>query len=306
MHLINVQGGGILLPLDGTISGTVRLSFEWLERVSEEPPWYFVPDPPDAKWREPFTENEVETLQAVYATKLEQCLALNDSKGFGTICEDMIRSVINFTQFGSQEGLREARLILLARPFTLVWSTLDKLIYGVDHCHILHVVVVVYEELARKTRGFRDESFDPLRDKSLRLLNEQWGSLGMSHSWCQVLIDRFLSMREYRATAHLYLVVDELCRETWEQLTKIYGSIDLHTHRQLGNFEAALALARSPPNYDYITNIQLAKTKWTGTSGKVTAVVTSSEDLYSPPDDDLDSLLSDGSTRVCVVCGRRT
>jgi hypothetical protein len=95
---INVQGGGIL-HLDGS---NVLLSFEWLERVSEEPPWYFVPDPPDAKWREPFAENEVEALQAVYMRKLEQCFAQNDSKGLATICDDMVSSIVNFTQFGSQ------------------------------------------------------------------------------------------------------------------------------------------------------------------------------------------------------------
>jgi hypothetical protein len=75
---INVQGGGILAGFE---FGEPWLSFEWLECVSEEPPWYFVPDPPDAKWREPFTENEVERLRAVSKTKLEQCLVNDDHNG---------------------------------------------------------------------------------------------------------------------------------------------------------------------------------------------------------------------------------
>jgi hypothetical protein len=99
---INVQGGGMLIPFPDTISGNMRLSFEWLERVSEEPPWYFVPDSPDAKWREPFVENEVEVLQAVYKTKLEQCLAQNDRMGIENICKDVTCSIGMFTEFGSK------------------------------------------------------------------------------------------------------------------------------------------------------------------------------------------------------------
>jgi hypothetical protein len=86
------------------------------------------------------------------------------------------------------------------------------LVLRFDHCHILHVVVVVYEEIARKTRGFRDESFDPLRDKIFSLMETPsiQDSLGMGVTWCQVVIEGFLSMREYRAAVHFCQVLDEL------------------------------------------------------------------------------------------------
>jgi hypothetical protein len=41
--------------------------------------------------------------------------------GVKAMGDDMIRSIGILTEFGSKEGLREARLILLAFPFTLVW-----------------------------------------------------------------------------------------------------------------------------------------------------------------------------------------
>jgi hypothetical protein len=40
-----------------------------------------------------------------------------------------------------------------------------------DHCHILHVLVVVYEELARNTSGFRDDSLRLHHDKIILLSN---------------------------------------------------------------------------------------------------------------------------------------
>jgi hypothetical protein len=313
VHQINVQGGGILAPSSsvGAISEDVYLSFEWLERVSEEPPWYFVLDPPDAKWREPFIEGEVEKLRAVNMTKLENCLARKDCKGVEEMCEDMIRTIGIFTAFGSKEGLREARLILLAHPFTLVWTTLSQLVDRFDHFHILHVLAVVYEDLARKTNGFRDKSLNIHRNDILSLRNMQsdQDSLSLSQSWCSVVIDTFRSVREYRAVIQFGQVLDEIWGKAWKKLQGSELQSDhvcsyAFAHNMMGNYEAALAVTSSK-GPSLIEIIQAARNFATGTLGIATKLVTLSKEVYSPPDDgDSDSLSSaDDSIRVCRMCG---
>jgi hypothetical protein len=134
--------------------------------------------------------------------------------------KDMINSIVILTEFGSKEGLPEARLILLAHPFPLVSAWSNQLIKRADHCHIHHVLVVVYKELVKTTNGFRDASLDLHRGDIFRLFNVQCDrdSLSLSHVWGANMISRLADIGEYRAAVYVGRLLDELWGETWEPL----------------------------------------------------------------------------------------
>jgi hypothetical protein len=89
-----------------------------------------------------------------------------------------------------------------------------------DHCHILHVLVVVYEELARNTSGFRDDSLRLHHDKIILLSNVHChqDTLGNGCAWATMAIIKFLEICEYWATVHVGQVLDELWGARWEWL----------------------------------------------------------------------------------------
>lgn len=74
---------------------------------------------------------------------------------------------------------------------------------------------------------------------------------------------------------------------------------------KLGDFDAALAVASTGATPATIIRINEERDEWIGTSGEVTAMVTLSTDVYSPPNGD--ALVDDSSDvddRVCVQCGK--
>jgi MYND finger len=190
-------------------------------------------------------------------------------------------------------------LILLAHPFSLVCITLCNRAHQFYHCHILQVVAVVYEELARKTNRF-----------SILNLTCDQETLSLSHSLSCLVINGFSVMHEYRAVIYFGQVLDELWGEAWEHLL-LQGTKPLvqyvFAHLKLGNYEAALAVAYSNGASDrHITTIREGQTQHTGTSGKFTAMVTLSKDVYSPPsehDSDSSSSSSDVPSHICILCG---
>ena len=148
VHRINVQGGGILtshpeskISLIEDVSQRTKISFEWMERISEESPWYFQLDPADASWKLPFTdEDELEQRRAQYKKDFDECVQKesDDSvmRGITHIKNEMIQSLqqLATTADGISLGKRSARQILVAQPLAMVAYAAQDLIRTTQNC----------------------------------------------------------------------------------------------------------------------------------------------------------------------------
>ena len=131
-----------------------RLSFEWMERISEEKPWYFVFDPPEAPWRRPFTADEkMEDRRTYRAEQMEDCLQHENeelvSEELTELRDHTIKSLQLLTRHGNTEGMQEARRLLLTHPLAMVVLVMKKLISGGydEELHLLHAAMVSFFEI---------------------------------------------------------------------------------------------------------------------------------------------------------------
>lgn len=127
------------------------------------------------------------------------------------------------------------------------------------------------------------------------------GTLEVIHYWCSDLILQFKLVREYRAAVHFCPVIADLEDiiqnghhfDTYRHGREGFAN-ECHALARLGNFDAALKAASTGAGPAVIMEIQKEKNEWIGTSGEVTAMVTRSTAVYSPPN--CDALVDDAIT----------
>ena len=297
---VNVQGGGTMEMMSKE-QGPL-FSFEWMERISEEKPWYFVFDPPEASWRQPFTADEkMEDRRTYRAEQMEECLQHENeelvAEKLMEIRDHTVRSLQLLTRHGGMDGMQEARRLLLTHPLAMVVFIMKKLISGGydEDLHLLQAAMVSFFEIWKQTNGFRVVEFGLTEQTVYALAGigdltclREW-----TLSWWSSVVDRFWALKEFRAIVRMFqewvLIGRGNLSETEQGLLTPASNTFSAACDRLCDFESLSAIFGNDPSH-----VEM-KDEWTGTSGSLTPRVTSFEAIYSPP-----------WIENCVVCGRQT
>jgi len=201
---VNVQGGGTMHEISQISEGPL-LSFEWMERISEDKPWYFVVDPIDAPWRQPFTADErIEDIRTYRAEKVEDCLQHENevlvSEKLTDIKDHTMKSLQLLTRHGGKDGMREARRLLLTHPLTMVVLVMKELNSGGydEQLHLLYAAMVSFFEIWKQTNGFRVVEFGP-SEQAVYALAEIGDLIHLREwtlAWWADVVDRFWALKE--------------------------------------------------------------------------------------------------------------
>ena len=301
---INVQGGGTMLEISQSREGP-RLSFEWMERISEEKPWYFVVDPPEAPWRQPFTVHEkIEDLRTYRAEQMEDCLQHENeelvSEKLTEHRDHTVKSLRLLTRHGGTDAMREARRILLTHPLPMVVLVLKELASGGydEEFHLLHAGMVSFFEIWKQTNGFLVDEFGPTERTVYAHAGIEDAGLGDALNlrlwavfWWSFVVRRFWALKEFRAILRMH---DECVSSIGADVLKPQIEEDFAAAcKNLCDFESLLAVVDNGPR------IVKMKEDWTGSSGTLTPLVTPFEAIYSPRQ-------ISGTFEDCIVCGRQT
>jgi len=303
---VNVQGGGTMHEASQISEGPL-LSFEWMERISEDKPWYFVVDPPEAPWRQPFTADEkIEDIRTYRAEKVEDCLQHENevivSEKLTDIKDHTVESLHLLTRHGGKDGMREARRLLLTHPLAMVVLVLKELITGGhnEDLHLLHAAAVSFLEIWKQTNGFRLVEFGPTEQTVYALADigdlihlREW-----TLTWWADVVQQFWALKELRAIIQLFqewVAAEVDLPESEHELVKSAADNFVEACAGLGDFESLIAVLSNCP---VPTPVKM-KDDWTGSSGTLTPVVTPFEAIYSPR-------RISGTFEDCVVCGRQT
>ena len=303
LYRVNVQGGGTML--ERCREGS-RFSFEWMERISEEKPWYFVFDPPEATWRQPFTADEkMEDRKTYRAEQMEECLQHENeelvSEELTELRDHTIKSLQLLTRHGNTEGMQEARRLLLTHPLAMVVFIMKKLISGGydEEFHLLQAAMVSFFEIWNQTNGFRVVEFGPTEQTVYALA--EIGDLVHLREWTLTwwfnVVKRFWALKESRANIQLFqewMVVKGDLSESEQGLIGPAMNYFIAACDDLADYESCIAIVGgNDPNFVKM------KDNWTGTTGSPTPLVTTFEAIYSPH-------RFSATFENCVVCGCQT
>ena len=230
----------------------LRLSFEWMERISEEKPWYFVFDPPEALWRQPFTaDKKMEDRKTYRAEQVEECLQHENeelvAEKLMEIRDHTIKSLQLLTRHGSMDGMQEARRLLLTHPLAMVVLVMKKLISGGydEELHLLHAAMVSYFEIWKQTNGFRVVEFGPTEQTVFALAGisdlarlREW-----TLAWWAEVVDRFCALKEFHAIILLFqewvgVVKGDYLSESEQVLIRPSSNSFKAACHDLGDFES--------------------------------------------------------------------
>ena len=230
-------------------------SFEWMERISEEKPWYFVFDPPEALWRQPFTEEKkIEDLRTYRAEQVEDCLQYENeelvSEKLLELRDHTIKSLHLLTRHGGTDGMQEARRLLLTHPLAMVVLVMKKLVSGGydEELHLLHAAVVSLFEIWKQTNGFRVVEFGP-SERTVFALAEISDPIHLREwtlTWWEDVVERFLWLKESRAIVQLFkewvaVVAGDLSEPEHELISSAVNNF-IGACTDLGDFEILTAL----------------------------------------------------------------
>jgi len=316
---VNVQGGGLLFGVSQMRPPLV--SFEWMERISEEKPWYFVFDPPEAPWRQPFTVDEkIEDIRIYRAEKMEDCLQHENeelvSEKLTELRDHTTESLHLLTRHGGTDGMHEARRLLLTHPLAMVVLVMKKLVSGGydEEFHLLHAAVVCFFEFWKQTNGFRVVEFGSTEQTvyALAEISDLTHLREWAFTWLADVMERFRALKESRAIIQLFqewvMVARGTCIRTEMGLIERALKTFMVACDCLCDFESVESLVESVESVVAsvgngtsvdLHNVEDMKSFWTGTSGTSTPLVTSSEAIYSPR-------RISATLESCVVCGQET
>ena len=256
---VNVQGGGTMLETSQSREGP-QLSFEWMERISEEKPWYFVFDPPEATWRQPFTADEkMEDRKTYRAEQMEECLQHENeelvSEELTELRDHTIKSLQLLTRHGNTEGMQEARRLLLTHPLAMVVFIMKKLISGGydEELHLLHAAMVSFFEIWIQTNGFPVVEFGPT-EQTVYALAEIGDPIHLREwtlTWWSAVVERFWALKEFRAILQLFqewvLSIETNLSESEYKLVEPATKSFIAACDRLGDFESLIAVFGNVP-----------------------------------------------------------
>ena len=305
LHRVNVQGGGILVDQSNM---NLQLSFEWMERISEEIPWYFVCDPPEATWRRPFTADEkFEDLRTYRAEQLDKCLQQESegliSENLTEIKDHTIKSLKLLTRHGSKDGMLEARRLLLTHPLAMVVLIMKELNSGGcnKELHLLHAAMVSLFEIWKQTNGFRAVEFGPTERTAFALAE----IIDLTHlrewalAWWVGVLEQFRRLKEFRAVIQMFdefmpVLKSKLLSQSEGDLVNPVNEFFVEACYYLCDFERLVATLGN-----HSEELERTMNEWTGTSLSPPTVRTSFEEIYSPR-------RFSNTSENCFTCGYRS
>jgi len=221
---INVQGGGVLVPVSSSESSSTtqaeRVSFLWEESITEatkEDRWYHAPKTDYSWWKDPFTAEEcLDELSQVYKKDFDKCLGLDDDdaklQALTKIKDETKKALTVLTANGSTEGMRAGFRILLALPVLLFRSAEDELILAAatnNNFYLLELLVRVNYNFSREltTTDMQQEQEAAkllLNGFSLELANTNPGQMFVRS--LLALLDVFNNAKQYRCSNDVALM----------------------------------------------------------------------------------------------------
>lgn len=154
---ISVQGGGLLMPMppETFASEPQHLSFQWMERVSEEKPWYRTLNP-NTSWRDdPITLDE--DFVTHYESEMAECLQHDDEaskvKALKDVVNELKIALHQLTRNGNPLGMRHAYETLRMQPVPIALAALHKAVPHSRNIHLLDLVSHYLGEIAHQYLG---------------------------------------------------------------------------------------------------------------------------------------------------------
>jgi len=294
---ISVQGGGLLMPMPmGKFAPEPQhLSFQWMQRVSEEKPWFYVSNP-NTSWRDvPNAPDEV--LITMYQSKMEECLQHDDEaskvEALKEVATDLKDCLHQLTRNGGSTGMREARELLRIQPLPIALSAVKESVPYSRNFHLLEIALHYLCEIADQPAPTIPTAVEASERLGLNLAAEFHGQLG---SLLVGILRAFHDAKEYRQIEKIIAGMrgNPIISQMHTQAENEMNDILLSSYSALCDFESLFAAMDGRDRYG-----QISKESLTGTSGLLPPFKCEYDEQYDPR-----KIVAAGGSQDCAKCGR--